>query len=387
MEIRSLVKNDFVLLEENDSIAEMIGKMKNFDKRTGMVFRNDKYLGMVERKGLLKLGMNPNLTKVKGYVHQTALINENSELQEAAGLLCQCDTDYLPVEKDKKVIGIISALDLASVLAQLPEAKNIKVKEVKLVRPTKIDKEEYVARAMNLMHDEKIDVLPIFDKEDLYGVITFRDLLRQYLNWTPKRDGSAKFNNLVKSKAASVDTVKLGEMPVSNFSTNDGLLTANLETSLPEAMNLMLKNKIRDLLVMDGNKFAGVLTVKNILQQIQNLSPKETEEVQLIGWNEIKLKPFQKKTLMRVIEEETEKLSRKLPQEAIWVIHAKSYRKGGIEKAKQKYTFHIRIEMPGKVLSVSEDDWDVEVALKGAFKNASNQIKSKFKTEGKKRDR
>jgi len=384
MEIHSLVKNDFVLLEENDTIAEMIGKMKNFDKRTGMVFRNNKYIGMVERKGLLKLGMNPSLTKVKGYVHQTALINEDSQLQEAAGLLCQCDTDYLPVEKDKKVIGIISALDLANVLVQLPEAKSITIKDVKLVRPTKIDKEEYVARAMNLMHDEKVDVLPIFDKEELYGVITFRDLLRQYLSWTPKRDGSAKFNNLVRSKSASVDTVKLGEMPVSNFSTNDGLLTASLDTPLPEAMSLMIKNKVRDLLIMDQNKFAGVLTVKNILQQIQNLSPKETEEIQLIGWNEIKLKPFQKKMLMGVIKEETEKLSQKLPQEAIWAIHAKSYGKSG-EKAKQKYTFHIRIEMPGKVLSVSEDDWDVEVALKGAFKNASNQIKSKFKTEGKRR--
>jgi len=161
MEIHSLVKNDFVLLEENDTIAEMIGKMKNFDKRTGMVFRNNKYIGMVERKGLLKLGVNPNLTKVKSYVHQTAIINEASTLQEAAVSLCQCDTDYLPVEKEKKIIGILSALDLAGVLAQIPEAQKLKVKEVKLVNPTRIDKDEYVARAMNLMYDEKVDILPL----------------------------------------------------------------------------------------------------------------------------------------------------------------------------------------------------------------------------------
>ena len=52
MEIKPLIKEDFVVLDEESTLSELIGKLKTFEKRTGLVFRKKKYSdkGSIYRK-------------------------------------------------------------------------------------------------------------------------------------------------------------------------------------------------------------------------------------------------------------------------------------------------------------------------------------------------
>ena len=55
MEIKPIVTEDYVVLDDEATLSQMIGKMRTFEKRVGLVFRNDKYLGLIEKKKLLKV--------------------------------------------------------------------------------------------------------------------------------------------------------------------------------------------------------------------------------------------------------------------------------------------------------------------------------------------
>ena len=375
MEIKPLITEDFVILDEESTLSELIGKLKTFEKRTALVFRKKKYLGLIEKKKLLKSRLDVSKAKIKNFVQITPIINENADLFETAYLMYQSDLRYIPVESNKKIIGVLNALDLTKLIAELPEVKDTKVRDIKLVKPRKVNMTDPVVIAMNIMFQEKIDHVPLFEDGEVTGIITFKDLLRGYLNWSPKRNFSAKFNNAANAKCAESEMQKLNNIPVSNFSTNYNLITTTTGESLVRAIDLMLKKGISDLLVMENDKFVGMLTVKSILRQIGNLKIPKKFTIKFVGLNKAQLEPYQKYNIKKIASNEAMKLQKKINNELNLVLHLKAYNKGG----RQKYSVHIKLEYPGQLIAINQDDWDLETALRKTFDNAKNAVKKKFR--------
>ena len=375
MEIKPIVTEDFVVLDDESMLSELIGKMKTFEKRVGLVFRKDKYLGLIEKKKLLKSRIDVTKTKIKNYVQNTPILNENADIIETAYLMYQSNIKHVPVEREKKIIGVVSSLDLVRLAIKLPEMKKVKVKDIKLSKTAKINKTDPIATAMTIMHQERVDHLPVFDQGKVYGIISFKDILRRYLNWSPKRDVSAKFNQMANSGGALANMPKLDQLPVSDFSTNDNLFNVQSNESLVNATKVMVDNRLSDLLVMENNEFVGLLTVKNILRNVSSLKVPKNYNIKFVGLNDTKLNPYQKYTVKKIASNEAFKLQRKINNEMNLVIHLKDYDKGG----KQKFSIHLRIETPGQMISSEQHDWELETALRKVFNNAKNSVKKKFR--------
>ena len=375
MEIKPIVTEDFVVLDDESMLSELIGKMKTFEKRVGLVFRKDKYLGLIEKKKLLKSRIDVTKTKIKNYVQNTPILNENADIIETAYLMYQSNIKHVPVEREKKIIGVVSSLDLVRLAIKLPEMKKVKVKDIKLSKTAKLNKTDPIATAMTIMHQERVDHLPVFDQGKVYGIISFKDILRRYLNWSPKRDVSAKFNQMANSGGALANMPKLDQLPVSDFSTNDNLFNVQSNESLVNATKVMVDNRLSDLLVMENNEFVGLLTVKNILRNVSSLKVPKNYNIKFVGLNDTKLNPYQKYTVKKIASNEAFKLQRKINNEMNLVIHLKDYDKGG----KQKFSIHLRIETPGQMISSEQHDWDLETALRKTFNNAKNSVKKKFR--------
>ncbi|MBT6774689.1 CBS domain-containing protein [Candidatus Woesearchaeota archaeon] len=375
MEIKPIVTEDFVVLDDESMLSELIGKMKTFEKRVGLVFRKDKYLGLIEKKKLLKSRIDVTKTKIKNYVQNTPILNENADIIETAYLMYQSNIKHVPVEREKKIIGVVSSLDLVRLAIKLPEMKKVKVKDIKLSKTAKLNKTDPIATAMTIMHQERVDHLPVFDQGKVYGIISFKDILRRYLNWSPKRDVSAKFNQMANSGGALANMPKLDQLPVSDFSTNDNLFNVQSNESLVNATKVMVDNRLSDLLVMENNEFVGLLTVKNILRNVSSLKVPKNYNIKFVGLNDTKLNPYQKYTVKKIASNEAFKLQRKINNEMNLVIHLKDYDKGG----KQKFSIHLRIETPGQMISSEQHDWELETALRKVFNNAKNSVKKKFR--------
>jgi CBS domain-containing protein len=358
VEITELIQQDFLQFEDSVTLAEMAGKVGEHEKRSGLIFRNKKYMGLVEKKKLLKTNMNADEITAKHFLQQTPILQEDTDVIEAARLMFA-----------SKIIGVVTDLDLVKSALDLSDLKDLNVRDLKFTKPASIQNNEKVSTAINVMYTNHLDHLPIFEGGKLYGILSYRDLLRKYLNWSPKRDVSARFNKETRSRAAQVDVNSLGDLPVESFSTNDNLVTCQGSDLLSKAIKLMLDKRISDVLVMQDDKFEGILTARSVLGKISESQKHQAFTLQFIGLNKINLTEHQQKIIDGIANREAEKMQRKIPVKFGVAIHLKGARKEGTQ---QLYSIHLKVDWPGRMLTSTKEDWDVETALHKCF----NHVKS-----------
>ncbi|MEK6899880.1 MAG: CBS domain-containing protein [Nanoarchaeota archaeon] len=380
MEITPAIKSEFLTFDSEQALSEMIGQLKKNKERQGLVFKKNKYVGVIEKKRLLRSRFDASIAKVGNHIHHTPIINEHDDIIETAYAMHQSDVDFLPVESDKKIVGVLSALDLAGLAVELPETKSYKVSDVKLVKPKALKKEDTVSSAMETMYKQRVDQVPVFEGGKLYGIVSFHDLLQRYLLSAPDREFSVKFTKMGGgSKSSEANRPNLAVMPISSFSTNQNIASVSKDSSLYDAVMQMKKENVSSLVVMNGKNVTGLLNLKSILKLIGSLKIPENFNIRFVGLNEAGLVPSQKEYIKKIASNNAFKLQRALHNDFSLVIHLKGYTKSDRER---KYSVSLRIEYPGQVITATEYDWRVETALHKTFDNARNELQKKFKKGG-----
>jgi IMP dehydrogenase len=131
-----------------------------------------------------------------------------------------------------------------SIEAQLAEVDKVKRSESgMIVEPVTLPPDAPVRAAVELMARYKVSGVPITDDEGvLVGILTNRDL---------------RFENDV-------------EQPISGLMTSRNLVTAPVGTTLAEAEEILHRNKIEKLPVVDADgRLRGLITVKDIQKKIE----------------------------------------------------------------------------------------------------------------------
>lgn len=109
--------------------------------------------------------------------------------------------------------------------------------------PVTLSKDHTLGEAKELMTKYKISGLPVVDAENvLIGIITNRDVKYQ--------------ENL--------------EVKVEEIMTKDNLITSDKNTNLEKAKEILLKNRVEKLPIVDAeNKLVGLITIKDIDNQLE----------------------------------------------------------------------------------------------------------------------
>lgn len=382
MQVTSIVSKDFVGIPDDTSLSETIGRLKQ-GLEAIIIFHGENYSGVIDKKKLLKLGMDASESKIKNFTQKLPLIATEENLTTVARLLAENNADFVPVEQDGRIIGVVRGIALAQLSLEFPEVQTWKVKDLELIRPTSVDKEDTIALAIRIMMDEKVDHIPLFEGNEIYGILSYNDFVRKYLSSAPQREHSVKFSKMSSSRGAEADVPKITSLPVSSFSTNDNLLTITEDRPIREALALMMKRQVADILVMNGNKFKGLLLLKTILHKISGLEASSQGLIQYMGLQDIHWESTKKDDFMKIVLHEAEKLQHNLRQECSFVVHIKEFSKTGNEK-RHKYSVHVRMErkeFPGHLITTEQDDWDVIVALRKTFSSLENSLKKKFHTD------
>lgn len=96
--------------------------------------------------------------------------------------------------------------------------------------------------------------------------------------------------------------------------------------------------------------------------------------LKLVGLEETKLKPEQKKKFKDLVILEAQKLQREIDSFFDVILHVKEYDK---ESKKQRYSLILKIEYPGTVLTSErgqKDTWNIESAVRNAFLTVENEL-------------
>ncbi len=364
----TLITKNFCKIDENSTLSKAIGKLKEKEERQVFVTRENKYIGVLDTKKLLKARLDTAAAKVKNFVQSTPTIEKESSILDSAYLLYQSNQFIVPILEDNEIIGKLTALNVLQKSLELEELKGWKVSDCHLVE-TNVKKEDEISTALSLMYHNKIEHLPVMDEQGLYGIISFRDVLKRYLSWPPKRESSERLH---ETKSAEPNQQHLTALPVENFCTKDNLVTINREASFQEAVNKMVENNITSLYV-EGS---GLLTAKNMVRVVASLKHSEKENIKFIGLNKIDISETMKPKVEEILSNEAGKIARLIKNEFLLTAHFKEYSKDG---NKHKYSVHLHLQRPGQDLSCGQEDWDVITAVRKACANLENLVKKKLR--------
>lgn len=135
-------------------------------------------------------------------------------------------------------IGIVHRNNTAD--EQAYEVDRVKKSESGMISdPITVDPDQKVTEALDVMKKYRISGLPVTREGKLVGILTNRDL-RFETNF---------------------------DQPIRNVMTKDDLVTVPVGTTLEQARDILHRNRIEKLLVVDGkNNLRGLITIKDILK-------------------------------------------------------------------------------------------------------------------------
>jgi CBS domain-containing protein len=116
-----------------------------------------------------------------------------------------------------------------------------KIRDLTVKKVTTLQAHASLYEAVKLMNKNKIGSLVIVRNGETVGILTEKDLLRRVLE-----------------KCKNPKETHVFEAITSH------IITGTPDMEIPEATNLMFKNKIKKLPIVEGNKLVGMVTLTDI---------------------------------------------------------------------------------------------------------------------------
>ena len=279
--------------------------------------------------------------------------------------MAAASVNFLPVERDKKIIGAVHAVDVAISAANEGLIKDVKFQEAF------VNAGDPLSKAIAFMREHRTDHVAVFEDEKVSGVVSYKDIIRKYLNWSPKRDTSAKFNMEAGSKSAEVDITQLANIPVREISTNHEIISVFSSANILESLEKMKKAGVNSLVVMEAEDFAGIITIQDVLKHLVRSLPSQNG-MEVVGLSKLPWTDDQRVRFKDLCHQEIDKMEKVLQQKVEPKIHVKAYEKEG---TRNKYSITLRV----LGVHTTQEDWKWQAAVHKTFENARNVLKKKFK--------
>jgi CBS domain-containing protein len=317
----------------------------------------------------------PHEAHIAHAVRKIPLLSEDTDITDAAIMMYEANTRLLPVERRGTIIGVIRALDVMHALVQLEEIKTVLVNDCKLVK-VRVDPNDTIVTALRTMFEEHVDRLPVVTHGKIDAVITQKDILKKYHLFYPKAEFSLSPGSAASSRAFTANIPSVKELPVLSFDMPTDIQTVQPSAPLGSAVEMMVNKNINSIIVEENSHFVGMLSTKNILRKITRILLPRDFNIRWRGLQETHLEPYQIYSLYRIASQEAVKVQRGIHNTFELELHVKEYSREG---KRHKYSVTMKLEFPGQVITSTQEDWDVETALRKTFNNAKNAVKKKFK--------
>ncbi len=273
---KELLSRRYVTVDINDTVAQFIGKIKLVNEHAALVFDENKYKGVVERRFVLNSKLDPNKMKIKNAVKKRSRgripfyvpsLSPDTELKEVCKLLVTANSRILPVIQKDKVIGVVRAKYVAKEIAK---DYPIPCNDLASMKPICVNEKEKISKAITLMEKYGIDHLPIIDeKNELTGMISISDLMENINFWKvsgQKLSKAARHQGTKKSGYDAGEKTALRDLPVKTFMSKKEVCSVSPKTKITLAVKQMLENNVNSIVLAEFNEPVGILTISDLLK-------------------------------------------------------------------------------------------------------------------------
>lgn len=298
--LQNLLEKEYETLDENESLHKAINA---FTGSRHVIVLHDKdrnYKGLLTMKDSLRAGADSKNVQLKGLKRNAPRLKQETDSREVLRLMIENNLFYLPVfDLDNNMLGLVTADNILKSLEdpnvlQTP-VQDIMTRNVKTMHP-----DSTLAQAMTFLRDNAVSRIPIEKQGKLVGLVTVKDVVEKGLK--PK-DKYGEYEYVDEKKSAL--TVPLKGIMERN------LYTINPKTTLKETINLMLEKQISGALVEIKDEIKGIVTKKDLLQEIYYQSSDGEDDGQIVIQISTKIDKINRKALL----EETTAFAKKFAEQ------------------------------------------------------------------------
>ena len=360
MDLTTLIEKDFVKVEPDTKISEIVGKMINGKDAVAVCNEND-FIGIISASDIIDRDY-PIETKAKTLARKNIpKIEVDIDFAKAARLFADNNVKAIPFFSEDKLMGLLYEKDFIWASEHIKELGKTLIDIASI--PEVINKNENIGKARTIIKENNISRLPVVDEEGkLVGIIDIEDFLKTI---NPKE--SIGRNDSVG------DSIPESKLPVTTIMNSNPLYTEE-DISYSKLIKVLKKHNSSYILITKERKPVGIVTLKDILEFLTSLEKEEGVYVQIAGLGEIE-NSFDKEKVNNLIEEYVKKIGKISGDIEYFFIHIKSSQKGGEQKF---YSIRTRVFTSFGLFVSKSSDWNIITTLDEALGRLERQITDQY---------
>lgn len=367
------------------NLAQIKNRMENKDIRAIIVLNGDNFEGVIGYRDLIRhLQFNPEKTKISKVLHQPPEYNEEDSLIDLCDLRINSGRKLLVRTKGGKIQGAVGDNQFLETSKEVKEIANVSTGDLSSSDLLTAFEEDSLEQARHSMLDNNVSRLPVLDENgNMTGMIKSTDLLKAMIPMDAQNSGGT-------SGSRSGDDIKMaggGEkehmsaIPVKELMDRT-VTTADKNMRADDAAEMMIENNSGEIIFVDGNYPQSIVTVKDLIDHIEDLKASDTVLVQLVGVEV----PEEKAALHEKIKTQLRgSLGRKLEKPEELTVHIKKAEKDG---TKHRYEFNVKLYSEYGVTTVQAEGWELLDVMDETLEELNTVVgKKKDKREDKRKEK
>lgn len=347
LKAKDVMSKEPVVAAPEDSLSEVLGKMKRHGVHEVPVVERKKLVGIVSYNTLTKRRSLPMSTKVERIMVAPPRIGETDSVPEVAEMMMSTGSRGIPVTSKRKLLGFISRIDLIESVRGMKMLSEVDVSSIMSHSPQCVLETHTLHDARALMKDLDERSVPVCESSGhLIGVVGIRDLADYFAR---ERESETRGEVVGEKEALEIEVGSLMRTPP---------ITVPPDARLSEAVDLMIEKDVSSILVVENREPVGIVTQVDIIELIASFGKAEEVFVQITGLEE---EPEIYDAMYERIQKTIDKTGEILSPKILNIHVAQHHSKGDTSK----YTMRARLATDRGLFYARHFDWNIHKTLDG----------------------
>ena len=267
------ISNKPITILKNSTISDVIKELLETRLSRLIVIESGKPVGIITEKdiGLFlfsetsKQGLDD--IPISKIMNPIMFVNENTTMQESAKIMLEKGVSSLTIGTPENLGGILTKTDLVKYYLKSPSEK--KVVDYMTHDFIYTHSAAPLYKVLKKMIERKISRIIVKNQnEEPVGIVSFRDLFRISVELGSEEDDSG-FTISDQIRKGFLSEEGFGDLSLAREVMTKGIVSIKFNENLTKACELILKNNVSGLVVLDGNgSIAGIISKTDIIKAI-----------------------------------------------------------------------------------------------------------------------
>jgi CBS domain-containing protein len=358
---KDVCSKGFSAVQVNDTLSRCLEAFKKgMPPVLAVLDEKGKYVGMINRRSILRSRLDPVTTKVRTLMKAAPAVAPDFSVSRMARLMIESGMRELPVFDKNKLLGF--ATDESLIHAAVAEDwGSMAIENIMTRAPHTIESNRSVGAVLSLMRENGISHVPVMDSGKLVGIISLQDVLEN-IYWPQRRQTTG---DIVGEKIETLGVPAKGIMA-------RHVIVVEPKISLRVAEKKMHDHDVSCLVVTMNERLVGIVTKLDFLEPISQLEVAERKMSVQFGVKGVEISPEQQQFMMDEFDSFSHKYQDAFQLGTLFV-YMKSHRNTSLRGTP---LIHCRLQfrtVRGTFISASEG-WGVEPTFRVALDRLERRL-------------